>query len=485
MKVFRDSPQPHGQISLLPACLDDWIGPHHPARVLAEAIRELDLSPLAALCKAGGAPSYPPEVLFRVLVFAYSTGLRSSRDIAEALRYDVRFMWLAEGHQPDFTSLCRFRRRTERVLGRLFGETVRLCRSVGLVLFETAAVDGVKLQADVSGRQTFCAARLAKEEQAVAERIKRLLKEAEEADAGAVFEREEPKVPEALKDARRRKEQLAEAARLQKEQGGGTIAVTDPESRVMKTDGRLRSCYNAQAVVDGGFQVVVAAEVTNRQNDTRNLEPMLEEAKAHFYVEAPNGAGAEWPPGWKVALADSGYWSQPALLYAKRQEELGCRVLMAEPGSVKTAPHEGYALDPQKDVWTDPGGRVYAYWTDREQEGRSYSIYRARADKNQGLPKKEIWVRLDGALGEAMREAVKSEEGRAAYRKRQEIVEPVFGHLRVRMGLRRLLLRGLEGARIEFLLACIAHNLGKVRDYARERMPSAHRRFEVLTAQAA
>ena len=79
--------------------------------------------------------------------------------------------------------------------------------------------------------------------------------------------------------------------------------------------------------------------------------------------------------------------------------------------------------------------------------------------------RKEVWVRQNNALGAAMRAKLSTPESRAVYSLRQQTVEPVFGHVKSVLGLRRLLLRGLSGARIEYLLACAAHNILKVIRY--------------------
>ena len=92
--------------------------------------------------------------------------------------------------------------------------------------------------------------------------------------------------------------------------------------------------------------------------------------------------------------------------------------------------------------------------------GKTYCIYR------DSRAKKELCLRDDPKQQferqASMHTKMTSPEGKAVYRLRRQIVEPVFSHIKGSFGLRRLLLRGLDGANIEFLLACCAHNIGKL-----------------------
>jgi len=445
---FRSPGMPAAQMFLMPPCLDDFVPQDATVRVLAEIVASMDLRVLEMSAPQRGAPAYSPRLLFGVLVFAYSEGLRSSRRIETATRYDMRYMWLSEMTPLDHVTLCRFRRKNEAVFLQLFKETVKLCQSLGLVLLKEAAVDGTKLEANVSGKHTYGEKRLAEEEARLDGVIQKLLLEAEQTDAQE--ERSgggggSAEVPEDLRDAKRRRERLREVRKQMQESGRKTVAATDPESRVMPVHGRKRAAYNAQAVVDGGFQVITAADVVSEETDNHELAPMMKQAIANTDAVP------------QQTLADSGYWSQESLSWA----EQNVPDAYIQEAKKKVDAHADYCYDSERDIFVGADGRELRYWATRQKDGRHYRVYRTR-----GKPKKELWVRLDAELTLAMREKLATEDGRRIYGRRRAIVEPVFGHMKVAYGLRRLLLRGLSGARIEFLLACIAHNLGKVRVYA-------------------
>jgi transposase len=474
-KEYRSTRMPRPQMFLLPPCLDDFVARDSPVRVFSEIIDSLDMSGLVLDPKnrsrgcGRGAPGYDPRLLFKVLAFAYSDGIRSSRRIETVVRYDMRYLWLSEMTPLDHVTLCRFRKENSEAFSALFKETVQLCRRLGLILLKEVAVDGTKLEANVSGKETFSQKRLLEEEARLDRAIEQLLREADQADGGtATVPRSsgdtEPEnlvfgellvqeVPPKLKDARRRKERIEKARQEMERSHRSAVAATDPESRVMKFGGRRRPAYNAQAVVDGSCQVIVGADVVPDENDSAQLPPMLNQVEEILQVKLEQTK--------TVALADTGYWSQATLKWV---EEQGVDAYINDIKGAGNRPdaHAGYSYDAAQDRFVGDNGRVLTFWKEREKEGRHYRVFRDR-NRGRGLPKKELWIRIGDERTSRMRQKLATDEGQAIYRLRQQIVEPVFGHIKVAYNLRRLLLRGLNGARAEFLLACIAHNIGKAR----------------------
>src|SRR5258708_167614 len=128
MKVFKDaSPD---QLFLLPPAIDEFVPANAPVRILSEIVDQLDTTRLVSRYKGGGAPAYDPRIMLKLLVFAYSQGMHSSRRIAAACGYDLRFMYLAQMQRPDFHTICRFRRENEAAIKSLFAQTVIFCQMV-------------------------------------------------------------------------------------------------------------------------------------------------------------------------------------------------------------------------------------------------------------------------------------------------------------------------------------------------------------------
>jgi hypothetical protein len=216
----------------------------------------------------------------------------------------------------------------------------------------------------------------------------------------------------------------------------------------MKTKSGNRPAYNAQAAVDGAHHIIVAASITQDTVDGQQLAPLIE------LTQANTGATPVH------ITADTGYYSPEALRYVDEQR---LDAYIAEPAEQDN--REGYVYDPDKDQFRGTTEATQSHLLTfryvRLFRGKEYRIYRDNRNK------KELCFRDDPALQTArqhrMHGKLTSAEGKSIYKQRQHTVEPVFGHIKGSYNLRRLLLRGMAGANIEFLLACCAHNIGKLR----------------------
>ncbi|MFJ8763117.1 IS1182 family transposase [Streptomyces cyaneofuscatus] len=449
---------PH-QVLLLPPSLDDWLPQDHLARFVADLVDELlDLSPvLANYTEKRGYPPYDPRLMLRLLIYGHTTGIRSSRAIERKCADDIAFRFLAANQAPDFRSISRFRRRHLDALADLFTQSLHLAQKLGMVKMGRVALDGTKLEANVSKHKAMSCGRLIdKEERIEAEiaaleaRAAALLADAEAAedqtfgpdgkdtDLPAELDRREKRLTrlqaaraqieaEAADKARahaedkeRRRQERAETSDEQAVTDAGQQAAakarpkpkaqanfTDPNSRIMKnSDGAYIQAYNAQAVVDSEHQIITAADVTTNPSDALNYTTMLDQSAQNTGIH-PN-----------QALVDAGYCSETNLQAAKdRQLACGTDTFMAT-GRL--------AYDEQ--VPPAPRGRIPANATLKERLARK----------------------------------LRTKPGKTAYSRRKALVEPVFGQIMTCQQGRQLLLRGEDGARGEWRLLAACHNLRKI-----------------------
>ncbi len=168
--VFK--PYTMAQPQLLPPSLDELIEPDHLVRVVNAAIDQLDLRPLLAQYPGGGTSSYHPQMLLKVLVYAYCSKIYSSRRIAAALRENIHFMWLSGGNRPDFRTINDFRgQRMKGVIDAVFAEVLQYLVEAGYVQLEHYFVDGTKIAADANQHKVVWAKRTARYQQRVREQI--------------------------------------------------------------------------------------------------------------------------------------------------------------------------------------------------------------------------------------------------------------------------------------------------------------------------
>src|SRR4030065_1098653 len=116
MGVMRQNPTPAvlkpytmAQPSLIPPSWDELIPARHLVRVVNRAIERINLEALLRKYKGGGTSRYHPGMMLKVLVYAYTQRIYSSRQIAKAVRENVNFMWLSGGNRPDFRTINEFR----------------------------------------------------------------------------------------------------------------------------------------------------------------------------------------------------------------------------------------------------------------------------------------------------------------------------------------------------------------------------------------
>ncbi|MGH8276672.1 MAG: IS1182 family transposase [Steroidobacteraceae bacterium] len=447
-KRFR--PYDQNQSFLLPPSLDDWLPEDHEARFISEVVDNLlDLSAVYdGYEKADGAPPYDPKLMLKLLLFAYSTGVTSSREMERRCHVDVAFRWLSANAAPDYRSISRFRRRHLGALDSLFVQVLALCAEAGLVKLGRVALDGTKLRASASRHKAMSHDRMGPRIEALEDEVRTILAQAEAADLAEDAEfgedRRGDEVPAELarretrlaklraakeaieKEAKDKAAAKAEekakdkgapdaeaaaageaAAEAAKPEGRAQRNFTDPESRMMKTNDGFQYAFNGQCVVDEAAQVILAHEVTNQAADAPHFGDMIEEADANL-------AAAGEDDTFDLVLADAGYYSEDNLNAA---EEAGVDVLIAT-GRIKRGEH----------VASSPRGPIPKDATQRERMARR----------------------------------LRTKAGRADYARRKAIVEPVFGQMKVRQGAGFLRLRGLAGAQGEFALHALCHNLRKL-----------------------
>ena len=294
--------------------------------------------------------------MLKVLLYAYATGVFSSRGIARKLEEDVAFRVLRAGNFPQHRTLCAFRRRHLSDFKELFIAVVRLARELGLARLGKLSIDGTKVRANASKRKAMSYGRMEEEERRLSGEIEALLAAAGEADAaedarlGADVRGDELPAIRAAKSRLEAQQRAADDARgrqpdqARNPKGGRPYKrghgepdekaqsnFTDPESGIMKTSSEgFQQCHNAQVAVDGEHQLVVATEVTANASDQGGV-PALLDALAETVGEQP-----------ETVLADAGYSNERDLADLRNARHR--RVCVLGPGGAGgQAPRPGEA----------------------------------------------------------------------------------------------------------------------------------------------
>ena len=452
------------QSLLFPANLLDFIKDDDLCMVVDDVVNNLDLSCLYVNIASEGNMAYHPNMMLKVLFYAYTSGIFSSRKIAKALGKNIAFIYLAAWQRPDFRTINNFRKNNLKQIEDLFVQIVHLCQQLKMVKLGHISIDGSKFKANAADRKTYDRQRIERE-------MKRILDKADKQDQheDALYGRDKTgdELPEHIRDRDQRIEKLKQIQQQLDKGGKKKLNATDADAVFMKTTAGIKTSYNAQASVDEDVQVIVAADVTNEPNDKEQLVPMIEQ------TEQNTDACID------TLSADCGY-STANNLQKLESSNIDAYIpddtyqSRSRGKQVSPFDKDNFIYDHSTDVFTCPEGKVVKFWHTRRYENGDYRVYRCL--ECTGCPHfgqctkskkgRSIWRRVVDENIKAMRSKLDSESGKAIYAKRKHIVEPVFGHIKAVIGFTGFHLRGLEKVKAEFKIVAIAHNLKKISKYA-------------------
>jgi transposase len=450
---------------LLPPDLDEWVGPRHPVRFIADLVDALDLAELGFRMSPGedGRPHFAAEMLLAVWLYGWMERIRSSRGLEKAVRTQVAFMWLTGQEQPDHVTLWRFFRDNRKALPKLFKAVVRTAAKMGLVGFALHALDGTKLSA-------ACSTETATHRKSLEDELKKLdaIVDASvvEVEANEAAPSPDWEMPEGMQDREKRKAEIKAELKTLEEAGTNHLHPKEPDARMVKTRDGLKLGYNAQIVVDHDSDLIVAANVVNEATDHLQLVPMVAE------VVAVIGAHAD------ETVADKGYASGEQFQEAERRH-LPVLVDVQEESSEKGAYAKSkFTYDAERNVYTCPRGEeLPLVGVNNATTGKpAMQVYRCG---NRTCPVKASCTtdksgrsikRRDGedAVDRQVAKMALA-KNRVLYGLRKEIVEHLFGIIKTIDGFRRFTVRGLEGSNAQWSLVCLAVNLRKLLPAVRER----------------
>jgi transposase len=411
----------------------------HLAWFVLDAVEMIDLRVFYADYRGDGwgRAAHEPAMMVALLLYAYAVGERSSRAIERRCREDVAFRVICANRVPDHATIARFRVRHEQALAGTFTDVLALCARAGLVSVGVVALDGSLISGNASPGATRSYA-------AIRAEVEEMLDQAAQADAAEdeqFGEARGDELPAALADRGSRLERLRRCRdELEQEQADteaayaanlawraeweadhgrkltgrkptppdpGALAkrrvnTTDPDTRLIKrVGGKSVQGYNAQ-VVASPKQIILAAQLTRSGNDSNQLAPMVAQTVADLVR-----AGIEEPIG--TVLADGGYWNTPQISEVRARE---IDVLIPAKSRKRTNPRQN------------------------------------------APPQSEEARRVEAILD--------TPEGQTLYRRRQQIVEPVFANTKFIRRIDRFQRRGLQACQAEWQLIAATHNLLKL-----------------------
>lgn len=488
---------------LLPPSLDELVPENHMVRVVDAVIDRLDISDILSTYRGGGNSAFNPKMMLKVLVFAYLSNVYSSRRIEDLLRRDIYFMWLAGMKRPDFRTINYYRgKRLKEGFDAVFTQVVRLLHEEGFVSLKVQYIDGTKIESvankytfvwrgsvekydarlkakteallrqieqnhSIESRETPAAEELTAEE--VAERVDRIR---EKVDAANLSKEERKALKQIETDAVPRMNRYKE--QLETMGSRNSYSKTDPDATFMRMkedamlNGQLKPGYNVQISTENQF--ITNFGIYQRPTDTLTMISYLESFKTRYGMQS------------EEIVADSGYGSEENYEYLFRNG----MTPYVKYNMFHVEQRRGYRnnpfrvsnlfYNPDDDFYVCPMGQKMKFIRQEKRytaSGYQQTVSVYRASRCQGCPlrgqchksKRDRQIEVNHSLDDykaRARELLTSEQGLKHRSKRPIEPEAVFGQIKECGRFRRLRLKGLTGAKIDFGLKALAHNLRKL-----------------------
>lgn len=510
--MARYKPYSYAQGKFIPVHFEKQILPGTFEYTLNHLIdNELDIAIFDARYRNDdtGASAYDPRILLKIVLFAYSRGIVSSRKIARTCRENVVFMALSADTQPHFTTIADFISTLDKEIVHLFRDVLMVCDEMGLIGKEMFAIDGCKLPSNASKEWSGTKADFQKKAAKLEEAIDRIVTKHQELDLAQtdieIREREEKYVATLRKQVKKIRNWLDNNDDKPGKTGRPKKSnITDNDSAKMKTSHGVIQGYDGVSAVDSKRQIVVHAEAFGEAQEHDLLEPMVQGARDTFQalgeediftntkLTADSGFHTEANMKMLAGEEIDGYVADrmfrkrdPRFIaidrYKERHRKERARI-EGRKGLFKTvdftfAKDFSYCICPS-------GKRLY-------RNGNNISIKNFRAHKFKGPksacvpcqlrsqclrhPERTEIRQVAYFLGrsekgkntftEKMKHKIDSATGRLVYSMRMGTVEPVFANICSTLGLDRFTLRGRTKVNSQWNLFCMIHNMKKIHSF--------------------
>ena len=463
------------QMILFPDSMDDYVDENNAVRVIDAYINSLDLSRLGfskPQPNDTGRPMYDPRDLLKLYVYGYMNRVRSSRRLETETKRNLEVIWLLRKLSPDHKTISRFRHDNTHALKNVFRDFAKLCVRLGLYGKELIAIDGSKFKAVNSKDRNFTSRKLQERLARIDAKIEEYLNELntkDEQEHSVEQETSTAEITQIITELSERRalyesyvDELAQTGETQK-------SLTDPDSRLMHTNGRSDVCYNVQTAVDAENNLIAEFNITNNAADKNQLTPMVVRTKE--ILEADDFA----------IVADAGYDCASDIVESM---QTGVHVHIAKTDFDVCVPadsdaeihtyHNGrsvYLAD--RNIVLCPMGKILypgfylksgfgAFHNSRackqcvfpcrkEKKGNRFRVPMSKSNfsktyNDKNLHMKQIRIAPDKSL----------------IRRRKAIAEHPFGTIKRNMDAGYCLTKGLEHVSGEFSLTFLAYNLKRV-----------------------
>lgn len=468
----------------------------------------------------GGRSAYDPAILLKIILFAYSKGITSSREIEWCCSTNIIFKALSCDTVPHFTTIASFVSSYPQAMEALFEQVLLICHEEGLLGNELFAIDGCKMPSNAAKEWSGTFSELEQKREKIQRQVRHCMKEHKKLDRRRSDERERAKrldqMCNTLDKASEKIERFLKTACPRMGQGKRRKEVksniTDNQSCKMTTSKGTIQGYNGIAAVDKKHQIVVEAKVFGEGQEHHTLKPVLESLSARYHR---TGISKDLYKTQVIVTADTGFSNEENNRYLKESKinayipdnafrsrdpkfkdqktKYGKRH-QDKPKIRNVIPASEFSFDPQRMICICPAGEQLSFYGQRSgANGQTTAFFAGRlnqcrhceiksqcmhnpsaADLRTGAGRQvsfQIAGQRKRTATDWMKRRVDSRVGKQIYSHRMSVVEPVFGNIGTNKGLKRFSLRGKEKVQGQWQLFCMIQNIEKLMRYG--NMPAS------------
>ena len=463
-----------------------------------------------------GRPAYNPAVLLKIILFAYSKGITSSREIEWCCRNNIIFKALACDSEPHFTTIANFISSKPSDIEHIFEQVLLVCEQQGLLGHELFAIDGCKMASDAAKTWSGTFKELGEKRDKLKRLIQHHMKEharCDEADTDGEAKR--ARIKQTIDTLNNNHDKIDTFLKSNEpRQGSGKIKrevksnITDNESAKMTTSKGTIQGFNGVASVDKKHQVIIDAQAFGSGQEHHVLQPVLSTIGERY---KRLGISDDLYKSGTIVTADTGYANEENMKYLHEQgidayipdnqfrsrdpkfieqkDKYGKRKSNVKRSTNDTLPASDFNFEPEQKRCTCPAGKLM--WLKNsctDQHGNDKLFFEGRLTDCRHCPLKQLCMKNPDAAEtrrghgrqvsfiikqrahqatytDWMKVRVDSEKGKHIYSHRMSVVEPVFANIASNKGLNRFSLRGKAKVQGQWQLYCLVHNIEKLNNY--------------------
>lgn len=451
------------QMDLMPPSIEEYVGSDNPVRAYDAFVEALNFRELGIEINPDkvGNSEYDPISMFKLLVYGYSYGVKSSRKLERECHHNLAFIWLMGGLRPDHKTIAEFRRNNKKALQKVLQHCARMCIKLDLIGGNVLFLDGTKIRANAGRRRSHDRAYYEKRLAEIDNRIAQLLVECETVDQSEEGTSSYVSMDKELSKAEHLKDRIKQALDAFQDNAGKQVNQTDTDCAIMHSIQGNHASYNVQSVVDEQHGLIVHAEAVNAASDVNQFARQIE--RANTLLGSP----------CTVACADAGYANTDELGTIDQQ---GIKVIVP---SQRQALHEDenpfskshFTYDKEQDIYFCPEGHTLRYSSLDKATGKRHYLMvdktlcfqcRHYGQCTEGKNGRKI-VRLHNEdLKIRFEVQYQEESSQEIYAKRKTKVEHPFGHIKRNLKTDGFLLRRKDGVQAETALLATCFNIARM-----------------------